>query len=94
MGTTRFKPNSIVLEFIYPDVHTSATIVTVRIRTPERILFMPVPDWVVESIWQGEIDGTYHFESESAELLAVYGASLSEEANGKWFGPRPATRRE
>jgi hypothetical protein len=94
MGTTRFEPTSIVLEFIYPDPRTSATILPVRIVTPERILFMPVPDWVVESIWQGEIDGTYHFESEAAQLLAVYAASLEAEANGKWFGPRPATRRE
>lgn len=94
MGTTRFEPDAIVLEFIYPDPRTTASVLAVRIRTPERILFMPVPSWVVESIWQGEIDGSYHFESEAAELLAAYAKDLEAEDNGKWFGPRPATRRE
>src|SRR3569623_381757 len=72
MGTTRFEPDAIVLEFIYPDPKSTATIFPVRLHTPERILFMPVPGWVVESIWQGEIDGSYHFESEAAKLLAEY----------------------
>jgi hypothetical protein len=91
MGTTRFEPSAIVLEFIYPDPKTSATIVPIRIEAPERILFMPVPDWVVESIWQGEIDGTYHFETEAAELLAKYARVLEAEDNAEWFGERSET---
>ncbi len=94
MGTTRFEPKSIVLEFIYPDQGGAASVLTVRINTPERILFMPVPAWVIESIWQGEIDGSYHFETEAAELLAAYALLLEAETNDKWFGPRPAKRRE
>lgn len=94
MGTTRFEPRAIVLEFIYPDPLSAATVLPVRIKTQERILFMPVPSWVVESIWQGDIDGSYHFESEAAELLAQYALLLEAEANGKWFGPRPAKRRD
>lgn len=89
LGTTRFEPTAVVLEFIYPDPHTTATIVPVRVKTPERVLFMPVPEWVVESIWQGEIDGTYHFESEAATLLAAYAKMLDAEENAEWFGPRP-----
>ena len=92
MGTTRFEANAIVLEFIYPDPKSSATIFTVRITTPERILFMPVPDWVVQSFWQGEIDGSYHFETEAALLLATYARELEAESNGKWFGPREPTK--
>jgi len=88
MGTTRFEPKAIVLEFIYPDPKTSATILPVRLHTPERVLFMPVPEWVVESIWQGEIDGTYHFESEAAALLAKYAKILEAEDNAEWFGER------
>jgi len=91
MGTTRFEPHAIVLEFIYPDSKSSATVVPVRIKTPERILFMPVPGWVVESIWQGEIDGSFHFESEAALLLAEFAKDLEAEPNGKWFGPREPT---
>jgi hypothetical protein len=94
MGTTRFEPTQVVLEFIFPDPRSSATILSVHIATPERILFMPVPSWVVESIWQGEIDGSYRFESEAAELLAEYAKGLDAEANGKWFGPRQAMPRE
>jgi len=94
MGTTRFEPNAIVLEFIYPEKAGSTTVLAVRIAAPERILFMPVPDWVVESIWQGEIDGSYHFESEAARMLSEYADMLEAESNGKWFGPRPAKRRE
>ena len=50
---------------------------------------MPVPDWVVESIWQGEIDGTYRFETEAATLLAAYAKMLEAEENTPWFGERP-----
>src|SRR4051812_29581297 len=31
MGTTRFEPKAIVLEFIYPDPRSSATVLAVRI---------------------------------------------------------------
>ena len=94
MGTTRFEPDCVVLEFIYPDQLTTATVLSVKLKAPERILFMPVPGWVVESIWQGEIDGSYHFESEAATLLADYARMLEAESNGQWFGPRQPTRRE
>ncbi len=92
MGTTRFEPNSIVLEFIYPDARSSASILQVRVATPERVLFMPVPEWVVESIWQGEVDGSYRFESEAALLLAKYARLLEAEDNAEWFG-ESATRK-
>src|SRR6266446_7305372 len=62
VGTTRYEPAAVILEFIYPDRASTATVLAVRLQTPERVVFLPVPDWVIESIWQGDIDGSYHFE--------------------------------
>lgn len=94
MGTTRYEPHAIVCEFIYPDAKTTATVLSVRIPSPERIVFLPVPDWVVETIWQGEIDGSFHFESEAAQLVKKLQDELLPDANTKWFGKRDAKRRE
>jgi hypothetical protein len=94
MGTTRYEPNAIIFEFIYPDPQTTATVLSVHLKSPERIVFLPVPEWVVETIWQGEIDGTFHFESEALGLVAAFQSELTEEGNLKWFGPRQAKRRE
>lgn len=94
MGTTRYEPEAVVLEFIYPDVATTATVFSVRIAPPERIVFLPVPEWVVETIWQGDVDGTFQFESDARKMLELFSADLGPEANLKWFGPRQAKRRE
>lgn len=94
MGTTRYEPGAIVFEFIYPDPGSTATVLSVRIPSPERIVFLPVPEWVVESIWQGDIDGTFHFESEAVRLVEGLRRELEPEANLKWFGKREAKRRE
>lgn len=94
MGATTLSPAAISLEFIYSDGRSSATIFTVILDAPERIVFLPVPDWVVENIWQGSIDGAYHFASDAQRLYANLGEELSEQANAKWFGPRAPARRE
>jgi hypothetical protein len=94
MGATQFRPDALIFEFIYPDPATSATILSVRLPAPERIVFMPVPGWVVENIWQGDVDGTYQFESDAQRLVAEFSEQLSEEANAEWFGPRQPKRRE
>ena len=57
-------------------------------------MFLPVPDWVIESIWQGEISGSYHFESDAKALVEAFQAELSAENNPKWFLPQAAKRRE
>jgi hypothetical protein len=93
MGTTRYEPQMILVEFIYPDPLGAATVLTVRLPSPERIVFLPVPSWVVESIWQGEIDGTFHFESEAMRLLEELRQSLEPVPNSLLFGPKQATRR-
>lgn len=94
MGTTRFKPEAVHLEFIFSDPSSSATVLTVTVQPPEKIVFLPVPEWVIENVWQGEIDGTHQFESDAKFLLESYSASVFSEENRKWFGPRPAKRRE
>jgi hypothetical protein len=94
MGSTRYEADAIFVEFIYPDPKTTSTILTVRLTPPERIVFLPVPSWVVENIWQGDIAGTFHFESDARRLYGELGAELEPEANLKWFGPQMAKRRE
>lgn len=94
MGSTRYEPSQIHFEFIYPDPLSSATILTVTIPSPERIVHLPVPEWVVESIWQGEISGSFHFESDARALLERFSTEIEVGANEKWFGPQQAKRRE
>jgi hypothetical protein len=94
MGSTRFAPESIFLEFIYPGPQTSSSVVTVKLDAPERIVFLPVPSWVVENIWQGDISGTFHFESEANRLYEELELELGKDANKKWFEPQMAKRRE
>lgn len=94
MGTTRFEPETIILEFIYPEAHGTTLILAVRIVAPQRIVFLPVPEWVIESIWQGDIDGSYHFESDAERLVEAFRGQLTPEGNKFWFGPRQPKRRE
>lgn len=93
-GPTRFEPSHLKFEFIYGSGAEGTAVFTVSVDAPERIVFMPVPGWVIESIWQGDIDGSFHFESDARALLAEYEAQLASGANDIWFAPRPAKRRE
>ena len=94
VGSTRYEPNAIFVEFIFPDPKSTSTVFVVKLTPPERIVFLPVPSWVVENIWQGEIAGTFHFESEALRLYQELGAELNAGQNQKWFGPQMAKRRE
>lgn len=95
MGTTVFLPGSVQFQYIYPDpIGGAALVLTVTVEAPERIVFLPVPEWVVENVWQGSVDGTYHFESDARELLARFTGLLEPSANLALFGPQAAKRRE
>jgi hypothetical protein len=94
MGSTVYKPWTIHYEFIYPEAGASTTIFTVQTKPPERIVFMPVPAWVIESIWQGEVTGSHHFESDATKLVMAFQAQLEESPNAVLFGPQPPRRRE
>lgn len=94
MGATTYEPNAATFEFIFPDSHSTATVLQVIVDPPERIVFLPVPEWVMEEIWQGDVAGSPHFESEAQELLRRFTAELEPGANEKHFGKQPAKRRE
>ncbi|MBS1706858.1 MAG: hypothetical protein JST40_13405 [Armatimonadetes bacterium] len=94
MGVTVYSPDSLTHEFIYTDGPGSSVILPVTIPAPERIVFLPVPRWVVENIWQGNVDGSFQFESDAIKLLKEFERELEPQNNPKWFGPRASTRRE
>ncbi len=94
MGSTRFEPDTILFEFIFPEAAGASTVLTVRVSSPERIVFMPVPDWVVENIWQGDVTGSFMFESEARAAVEGFNGELTSETNPKWFLPQAAKRRE
>lgn len=93
MGTTVFEPNQISYEFIYPGGE-GALVLRVTVQPPERIVYMPIPRWVVDSIWQGEINGSPVFESEAREMVAEFVASLEPEANRPLFAPPRPTGKD
>jgi hypothetical protein len=93
LGSSRFTPDAIELEFIYPGPGGS-TVFVVTLEAPERIVYMPVPDWVVENVWQGEVEGSFRFEREAMALLTRFQAGLDPEANGRFFERREPKRRE
>jgi hypothetical protein len=94
LGAVRFDPHSIHFEFIYPVRQSNTAIITVTIPSPERIVFMPVPAWVIESIWQGDIDGSFHFESEARALIREFEDGLGEQVNVELFSDRRKKQRE
>lgn len=85
LGTTRFGQQEVRLEFIYPDSRAAAIVLEVHIPTPERVVFLPVPAWVVEQIWQGEVTGSYAFESDAHTLVNEFTLGLSADVNAKFF---------
>jgi hypothetical protein len=66
----------------------------VRVAAPERIVYLPVPEWVVESVWQGEVAGSYQFESDARRLVDKFQEETTTEGNTKWFQKQPPKRRE
>lgn len=94
MGVTRYEPGCISFEFIYSVQSASAHLLVVEVEPPERIVFLPVPGWVVENVWQGDVAGSYHFESDARRLVEDFAAELEPGPNAKWFGPQAPKRRE
>lgn len=94
MGTTVYDPDSLMLEFTYPDLLGSSLILSVKVVPPERIVFLPVPDWVIETIWQGEVSGRFVFESEAKAYLAHLESQIAPEANKTLFAPAGPKRKE
>jgi hypothetical protein len=93
MGATVYSPGSARFEFVYKD-HIATTVFSVTVPAPERIVFLPVPAWVIETIWQGDVDGSYHFQSEADTLVESFLAQLGPDSNPRLFGRKEPTRRE
>jgi hypothetical protein len=85
MGATNYQPDQIEFEFIFPDPGQSPVILVVSVVPPERIVFMPVPDWVVEDIWQGEISGSFVFASDCDRMLHEFHQVLQPDSNSALF---------
>jgi hypothetical protein len=94
MGTTVLKPDLVVFEFIFSLDDGQSEVLAVELEPPERIVCLPVPDWVVESIWQGEVQGSFHFESDARLLVDKYAKELEPLHNAKWFERQSPKRRE
>lgn len=94
MGTTRFEPNQIHQEFIYSAPGQTTVVLSVTLPSPERIVYLPVPNWVIESIWQGDISGSAHFESDAKALVDQLLRELEADRNAAHFGPQAPKRRE
>ena len=87
IGATILAPNLAILEYSYSD-QISTVIFRVEVEPPERIVFMPVPPWVVENVWQGEVAGSHHFESHARELMSQYTSRLDPGTNDEEFQER------
>lgn len=94
MGTVRYEPSKIFFEYIYPDTNGSSTVLVVTLKSPERIVYLPVPNWVVEHIWQGEVTGSCHFERDALHMVGEYQKLLDTDRNIDLFGSQQAKRRE
>lgn len=94
IGTATFRPDRITLEFLFPEASGVPTILSVSIAPPERIVFLPVPEWVIETIWQGDVDGSFHFESDANKLLDKFLKLVTAEENKPLFEKQLAKRRE
>jgi len=85
VGATHFQPDAIVLEFIFQDASLGPAVLSVRVPTPEPIVYMPVPDWVIEDVWQGDVTGSFRFRSEAERLLEAFREQVFTERNRTYF---------
>ncbi|MFN7015768.1 MAG: hypothetical protein ACK4P5_01190 [Fimbriimonadales bacterium] len=85
VGATRFLPDAIVLEFVFQDASLGPAVLSVRITAPEPIVYMPVPDWVIEDVWQGDVTGSFRFRSEAEQLLEKFRELVLTERNRAFF---------
>ena len=85
VGASRFTPDAVVLEFIFQDASLGPAVLSVRVPAPEPIVYMPVPDWVIEDVWQGDVTGSFRFLSEAERLLEAFREQVFTERNRAYF---------
>ncbi len=94
LGPLVFFAGHFEMQFLYSSPEGGSLIFTVRLDSPHRIVQMPVPEWVIENVWQGEVSGSFHFEQDAMAMLEAFRAELEPEANVKHFQARSRTTRE
>lgn len=94
LGAMLPSPHSVVLEFPFFNEEGAAMMFSVELATPERVVYLGVPPWVVENVWQGTVDGTYVFESQARAMLDEFAQGTAPGPNAAMFGARAPTRRE
>lgn len=94
MGPILYEPWAMSLQFPFAGQGTEAIVFTVRLNAPHRIVHLPVPSWVVENVWQGDVAGSFHFEPDALALVEEFRAELSEERNPAFFAARMKQGRE
>ena len=72
-GAIRFLPDAAIVE-----VH-------VAFAGSAPAIWMAVPDWVVENVWQGEVTGRHLFESQARAALDRVAAGILPEPNAAAF---------
>ncbi|MCS6918940.1 MAG: hypothetical protein NZM28_04150, partial [Fimbriimonadales bacterium] len=85
VGATNFQPDAVLLEFIYQDASLGPAVLSVRVPAPEPIVYMPVPDWVIEDVWQGDVTGSFRFASEAERLIAAFREQVFTDKNRAFF---------
>ncbi len=84
-GTTHYFPDRVVFEFIFTEPSLGPAVLSITVPTPEPIVYMPVPDWVVEDVWQGDVTGSFRFRSEAEQLIEQFRTQLFSEQNLAYF---------
>lgn len=84
-GAIRFAPDAAIVEVHVAFAGSAPVILPFRFLAPERIVWMAVPEWVVENVWQGEVTGRHLFESEAWAALDRVAAGLMPEPNAAAF---------
>ncbi len=84
IGATVLSPGAIDFEFLVLE-DSGQSIFVVQVDPPQRIVFLPVPSWVVDSVWQGEVDGSYHFESDALRLIDEFRLKTGVAENAELF---------
>lgn len=93
MGTTVYSPEAASFEFIYGASGQESVVLEVLVPAPEPIVYLPVPKWVVEQIWQGEVFGSFHFRPDAEAMLTAFQAELTPERNLAHFPEAKLSRR-
>jgi len=91
LGATHYRRDAVVFEFIYPESGAASSVLEVVVAAPDRIVYLPVPEWVVEHIWQGEIEGSFHFLADAEAMISRFQSTAFAD-DARFGGEEPRRR--